>query len=391
MIEELKRIVFVASRCAPIHARSLEERPLGGTETGIIRLSKELCDRGYDVTVITSHRSPPTAGSEHPKYLPLARLGEVRSCDVLIAVQDWWGAFLPIATPTRMYWTGDAPDQYLTYGIGDRRVQTKIDGILSVGSWQADTLSAESGYPREKLFVIRNGVHLPWFDDDATTAVVRRRRKLIFASSPYRGLQLVAPLFSELVKQLPQVELHVFSGLAVYDKEQPYQGPEVAQYEQLKQVLSELPRCYIHGNVTQERLAQEYLSSSVLFYPCMFPETSCMVALDSLAAGCPVVTSAIAGLPESIGDAGLLVPGTPGTPEYMHQFFQSTFALLTNDGLWQTLSERGRTRMRAEYGWNHVADRFLNAVSAVKGIQDTHESTGKGTKMLNNVEASQRI
>lgn len=391
MIEQLKRIVFVASRCAPIHARSLDERPLGGTETGVIRLSKELCERGYDVTVVTSHRAPPPGDESDPLYLPLTRLGEIRSCDLLVAVQDWWGAFLPISASTRLYWTGDAPDQYLTYGIGDRRVQSKIDGVLTVGSWQADMLSSESGCPRERFFVIRNGVHLPWFDDSAAADVVRRRRKLIFASSPYRGLQLVAPLFSELVKQLPNVELHVFAGLAVYDKEQPYQGPEVAQYEQLKQVLSQLPRCYVHGNVTQERLAHEYLSSSLLFYPCVFPETSCMVALDSLAAGCPVVTSALAGLPESVGDAGLLIPGTPGSPEYMQHFFQSTFALLTNDSLWQTLSERGKIRMRTEYGWNHVAERFITAASAVQGAQEPYAPLKKNSGPLDQFNPSHRV
>lgn len=47
------KITFVADACVPFHGRTLEEQPLGGTETAVIRLAAALSERGHEVTVFT--------------------------------------------------------------------------------------------------------------------------------------------------------------------------------------------------------------------------------------------------------------------------------------------------------------------------------------------------
>ena len=46
------RILFHAGACLPIHARSLEERPLGGIETGVVKVAERLAARGHEVVVL---------------------------------------------------------------------------------------------------------------------------------------------------------------------------------------------------------------------------------------------------------------------------------------------------------------------------------------------------
>ena len=346
------RIYFYAGACIPIHAYSLDERPLGGTETGLIRVAAALQQRGYDVTVFTSHKSPPTSV---PRYLPARMLLDAEACDVFIAVQDWSGLFTaPIRSQRIFFWTGDGSEQYFNFGIGDLRSQQRIDILLTASNWHADNLCSESGFPLEKTVVIGNGVHLPYFQGEE----IRNRKRLIYTSAPYRGLALVPKIFQELKHRIPEVELSVITGFKLYDRETPYQGREVQGIAGLLQLLAGLPGCFVQDNVKQQQLAREYMKSGILFYPNTVRETCCITALEAQAAGCPVVTSVLGALPETVGDGGFVVSGEPGSSQYQQAFIDITEKLLKEEDFWQEVSEQARTRIAKSYSWEHVADRF---------------------------------
>lgn len=80
--------------------------------------------------------------------------------------------------------------------------------------------------------------------------------------------------------------------------------------------------------------------------------------MEAQAAGCVVITSALAALPETVGDAGFLIRGIPGTPHYAKSFIDSAHRLLSDPDLFQRLSQKGRHRAQAEFSWEQVADRF---------------------------------
>lgn len=349
---------FIAGRSIPIQSTSLEERPLGGTEAGVIRLAEVLVARGHQVTVFSSHPSP---NSSKVLYLPIAAISQYPPVDVAIAVQSWEGALLPLRSRGMFYLTGDGFDQYINFGLGDVRIIEKIDGFLSVSEWQADTLCAASGFPRHRAFTIGNGVHMPFFSG----VEERQPYRLIYASAPNRGLQLMPQLIPRIREQVPAAELHVYSGLAVYDRMTPYRGPEVAAFERLASQLAMIPGIFLHGNVRQDQLAREFMRSAILLYPNIIFETCCMVALEAQAAGCPVVCSRNSGLVESVGRAGILVGGIPGSPEYLTRVTDTVVYLLTNPEAWSSLSTEGQRRVASRFTWDAVATRLEAAVGRV--------------------------
>ncbi|NLF24281.1 MAG: glycosyltransferase family 4 protein [Deltaproteobacteria bacterium] len=342
-----------------MHAKSLEERPLGGTETALIRVAEILQQRGHEVTVFTSHRNPPCGPG--PAYYHLSELQKHPSCDVSIAVQDWWGVFYPIECRKRFYWTGDASDQYMNFGLGDKRIISRIDLLLGVSNWHVQNICGASGFPVEKSHVIRNGVHLPWFEGQEE----RSPRRLIFTSAPYRGLDLAVGFFRELKKSFEDLELHVFAGFDLYDRERPFEGAEKQQFERTKRLCAEVPGVVLHGNLRQRDLAREYMKSGLFFYPVLIPETFCITAIEAQAAGCPVLSSALGGLPETVGDGGLVIHGAPGSKEYNHAFLEGARLMLSDRGVWQRFSEQGQRRARAEFSWEHVVDRLEAALQSV--------------------------
>ena len=170
-------------------------------------------------------------------------------------------------------------------------------------------------------------------------------------------------IYSAIRAKHPDVELHVFSGMQLYDTDRPFEGPHVALQREVLAILGKLPGVQLHGNVLQQELAREYLRSTVFVYSNIVEETFCITAVEAQAAGCPVVASRNSALPETVGDAGFLIDGAPGSPEYVRSFASAVDRLLSDPALCAELGERGRARTRQLFSWQHVTDRILGGIS----------------------------
>ena len=350
------RIAIVAAAGVPAHAHSLEERPLGGTETAVICLAQELHQLGHRVTVVTPLETPPLSV---PLYLPLRAIHDLGEHEVLISVRDWNPLLLPLPAKKRLLWTGDSYDQPSSVGFGDKRIAARIDRLLAVSNWHADGICAKSGFPRERTWVLRNGVQLALFSGSEP----RARKRLIYSSTPYRGLAFLPAVVTDLRRRHPDLELHVFSGMQVY------QGsgfdPRIAQsFEPLFALLRATPGCVVHGNVKQDQLAREFMRSSILAYPNSFEETSCITAMEAQAAGCPIVSSALGALPETVKEAGILITGAPTSPEYLARFTEALDKLLSDDVLWNDYSQRALAQAR-EHDWRIIAQQFSQFLAGI--------------------------
>lgn len=342
------RIVFFATNIVPVHARTLEERALGGTETGLIRLAEALDRLGHEVIVYTPFENPPTS---KPIYLNSKQLEKGVTCDVFVSLRDWIPMFYGVNAPIKCVWTGDSWDHFLTFGMGDKRVSKAIDALLTVSDWHSDTLAMHSGFPRDKCYNLGNGIHPEFFEGTE----VRGRKRLIYSSTPYRGLRHTPNYFRILREKHRDAEFHVFSSYKVYDQ------PSDLQFVQVTNELRQIPGVTLHESVKQNQLAREFMKSSVLFYPNEFEETSCITAMEAMAAGCVPLTSALAALPETIKDAGVLIPGKPGTAEYDQKFIQAADRLLSDDAYWTELHQRGLSTLKTNT-WEARGRRFCEIV-----------------------------
>ncbi len=274
----------------------------------------------------------------------------------MVLVKDYRPISFNLPAKKIFFWTGDGPDQFVNYGLGDKRAAARFTGMLTVSDWQAQTMCEASGFPLKKTFYIGNGVHLPYFSGSEN----RNRNRLMFASAPYRGLEIAFKAFVELQKTTRNLEFHIFAGFDLYNSTTPFSGPLVAQFQKLKQIIATNKGCIIHGNVTQDKLAREYMKSALLLYPNTIFETSCIVALEAQAGGCPVISSNNSALPETVRDGGIVINGAPGGPQYMRELLKMTQLLLTDDQLWERYSGEGRQKIHDECSWEHAADRFMS-------------------------------
>lgn len=344
------KILFFPSGNLAFHAKSLDSRPLGGMETAVIRLAEALSELGHRAIVVSGLANPPLSD---PLYIPHNALGDIGAVDVLIAVREWKPLCLPIQAKVRCLWTGDSYDQPQNIGIGDKRIQERLDLLLPVSNWHKERLCQESGFPIENTHVLPNGIHAAYFEGSEP----RLRKRLIYSSTPYRGLEFLPPIFRKLRERHSDAELHVFSGYKVYQGSAPTDPRQLAAYQEICRRLQTIPGVQIHGNVQQKQLAREFMKSSILAYPNSFEETSCITAMEAQAAGCAVVSSERGALPETVGDAGILIPGDPQTEEYQTKFLEALDILLSNDSLFETYSANA-LRRAADFSWQRVAQGF---------------------------------
>ena len=149
------KICFYAFGSLPIHASSLEERPLGGTETALIRVAEVLAGKGHQVIVVTSHQNPQPFNTQGgPIYIPPQLLSKCGEFDAFIAVQFWKPILDQIPAKRFYFWTGDGQEQYSNLGIGDPRVVQRLTKMFVVSSWHKATLCQASRFPEEKCVVV---------------------------------------------------------------------------------------------------------------------------------------------------------------------------------------------------------------------------------------------
>lgn len=361
------KIAFLPGSCVPFDGATLQHRPLGGTETAVIRLAEALDRLGHKVFVFTQIESPQLT---KPLYLPYRALHDLGEVDVVIAVRELRPLFSGLKSKARYFWTGDSYDQLQHLGLGDRRVIRSLTALLAVSNWQADRLCAISGFPRDKSYILKNGFASELFSSgQAAPAQQRTPNKLVYTSTPYRGLAHLIPIFPKIRAEVPEAELHVFSSMKVYEATGATNSHADRQFEPTFRKLEQLPGVTLHGSVKQAALAQQLSSSSLFVYPNTFEETSCIAAIEAMAAGLPVITSRRGALPETVSDAGIFIEGDPRSEEYRKLFVSAAVNVLKDPRAWQQLHERAVARASL-MTWDTIAHSLAERL-----IVDVRQST----------------
>ncbi len=258
-----------------------ENHPLGGSETAALRMAQALINHGQNVKILTD-----------------ADQLTNHKCDVFVSLRQWQvfhNGFLP---GKRNYlWCHDDADQSLVRPLEDPRlakpIYDQLDGVFLLSHYQAQRWLASLNLPVKKLILTTNGIPMERFEPHPEKLAMRKPWAY-YSSTPFRGLEILLMAWPYIQSAVPDAQLHICSSMGIYNpdnKEQEY----APMYEKAKQ----LPGVHYHGSVGQAELRNIAQHCRVLAYPCIFPETSCIAAMEAMAAGCVVVSSSLGALPET--------------------------------------------------------------------------------------------
>ncbi len=348
------RIAF-HTRATPFHGGTLAERAIGGSASALISIARALAARGHAVFVYNECPAPGSYDgvtyASHEALVP-----DSRSQPFDVAVFSRF--FEPCAATQarqRVLWLHDVPDNPL-YREVFPRLAAFMDRLFFISVWQAGEYRRL--YPSiapEKVVITRNGIDPEWFEP----VVARRPHALIYTHTPFRGLDVLLDVFPAIRARVPEATLDLYSGMSLYGLDAQDASPQLAP---LYAAARAMPGVSLHRPVRKAELARALLAARLAVYPCHFPETSCISAIECLAAGTPMVTSALAALPETLAhdhDAVLLpvdaATGWSRAPDYRRRFVDETVRLLTDPARWQRLSDAARAVARERYLWSAIA------------------------------------
>lgn len=174
--------------------------------------------------------------------------------------------------------------------LSDPEYRKQFDKIVFVSNWQMQMYNLSLGVPYDQSIVIPNGVEPFEIKKDISQGGTIN---LIYHTTPHRGLNILYSVF-EKIAQIEDIHLDVFSSFGVYgwdERDKPYE----ALFDKLKAH----PKITYHGAQPNDVVREALTKSHIFAYPSIWPETSCIAAIEALMSGNIVVHSNLAALPET--------------------------------------------------------------------------------------------
>lgn len=340
--------IYTGAAWSPWSPVDIERKGLGGSETAAVRLAEQLSELGYVVTVygeVEQSCYRDVIFRHHSAFDPTVR----RECVISSRIPELFDQL--INARVRMLWMHDTDCQdRLTPGREER-----IDHILVLSRWHEEHVGGMYPFARPKLRRIRNGIEHAYFTGPLEEP---RAQRMIYTSSPDRGLDILLEMWPKIRKQAPEA-VFAFCYADVYDAVADQQ-PDLAAYRDRVKSLADQPGIQVLGSLPQPEVARLMRTSMVWAHPSWaspqeqpFYETYCIGAVEAQAAGCMVVASDWGALSEVV-TAGHLINSGALSDRWREAFVNSVVEGLTNPETQAWAQEKGPTET-ADLGWGGVA------------------------------------
>lgn len=174
----------------------------------------------------------------------------------------------------------------------------KFHQLVCVSNWQMQQFSAYYRIPFSKFLVIENAIE-PIAESDIVKPT--DKFKIIYHTTPHRGLELLVPVFTKLAEKYDFIELDVYSSFKIYGWEQ-----RDTQYEQLFEVCRNHNQINYHGTVSNDEVRKAVAQAHVFAYPSIWAETSCLSLMEAMSAKCICLHPNYAALFETAGGTTMM-------------------------------------------------------------------------------------
>lgn len=328
-MNDKKRIMFIDSS-SEFSYETIKINAMGGTQSAIYSLSKQLSSRGFSVCVLTKATYKSSNGSKVSNTLSYNTLNDVNiktfNPDIIVFQgilyknYDYlYNTLISKSTKLYLWHHHDINVHFLNKSIFHPEI-----GNVFVSNWQKNRYIHEFNLDHDNCYVMQNGVSDTILSKYHTRP--QKQKTLVYISSPYRGLMVAYHMFKAITEVNPEVRLKVFSCFNrdkdkhVHWKDKQY-NPIINKndipcsndldkyYKPLYELLVNDPNVDYYGSIPQNVLSQHLNDSMVLFYPNTFPETCCTSVLEAMAHRCNIVTSDLGALSETTnGFAALYNP-----------------------------------------------------------------------------------
>ena len=195
-------------------------------------------------------------------------------------------------------WMHHFVNQEEAKNLGSKEFVDKLDWIIFNSHWNFEKYMYQFKIPENKSLVIRNAIENISFEEKPKDKI-----SLIYHTTPWRGLVHLLKVFKNL--NLENVELNVCSSTIIYGKK--FDAVLGKTYEGLFNECKNTKNVNYLSFLNNKKIIELLKKMHIFAHPSVWPETSCIAAIEAMAAGCEVVTTNLGALDETCSPFGTFV------------------------------------------------------------------------------------
>ena len=193
----------------------------------------------------------------------------------------------------RIYWLHDLPGDPETKHLKAQKSRDRFHKIVYCGNWQQNAFQMVHDIPFDTHSTVIETAITPFPE---ITKPTDGEIRLVYTSTPQRGLEILVPVFIELCKKHDNITLDVFSSFKIYGWEDSDR-----QYEPLYEMCRQHPKINYHGYAPNEVVRETVEKAHIFAYPSIWMECNSRSLIEAMSAGCLAVHPNYAGLADTAG------------------------------------------------------------------------------------------
>jgi len=234
----------------------------------------------------------------------------------------------------------------------------KLDAVVTCSSYLRERFAAGSPALASKARVVFNGVNTQVF---CPSTGMRETKTIFFVGrfDPEKGVRELVKAYALILEFHPDAVL-VIAGTTGFGTHK-----ETAYVQEVRQLAELIERR--GGNIKfigyadhDTQLPSWFQKATIFVCPSLFQEPFGLVNVEAMACATPVVGARRGGIPEVLGDTGMLVD-----PENTKEFADALSLLLSDAGLRNRMGEAGYERCRIMFDWDVVASHWNALLQSV--------------------------
>lgn len=335
-----KTIGFVTSGL-DFNGNTVYEKALGGSESALIYMAREMAKLGNEVTVYCNCDRPGIYDGVDYRPQQAFLSDEKSQFDTLIVSRFTDFLALPLDTKMNVLWCHDIDCGNFKDALG------VADSVFCLSEYHRSLFNENYKLePKDWIWLTTNGydqnINIPSMSWD------QKKNNYIYASRPERGLKfLLESIWPEILENNPNAVLHICGYEHTLGR--PKEIDDL--YQEIDEILQYSKNVRKVGHLPKPQYYKLLASCAYMLYPTDFPEISCINAIEAQYNKCLIVTSDKFAMSETV-KTDTKIDAEYGSAEYVTKFLN---VLTKFQGeAYENEVEKGKQAIQ-QYSWENVA------------------------------------
>lgn len=259
----------------------------------------------------------------------------------------------------KVYWLHDLPNDPETNHLKDPNSRNRFHKMVFCGQWQYQQYQNFLGVPyNPKVAVIETAIDPIEYVEKSKDEI-----RLIYTSTPQRGLALLVPVFEKLCEKYDNIVLDVYSSYKIYGWDDADQ-----QFEELYERCRNHPKINYHGFASNDEVRSALQKAHIFAYPSIWQECNSRSLIEAMSAGLLCVHPNRAGLSDTSGGLTFMYQGSDDHNEHANIFYgqvDNAIQVIQQDNV-QDYLKFVKTYADTRFNWTKITQQWTELLTGLK-------------------------